>query len=88
MSQASAVLLGLDLLSMKSFEPENTVVKTPTSSHISAFEPRSTQRAKKRAEFEARRAVNEKLRLDEEIEDRERRVHRMYQELDILREAI
>jgi hypothetical protein len=89
LSQASPVLLGLDLLSMKSCEPETVLVKTPPSTqNYSAFEPRSTQRAKKRAEFEARRAINEKLRQNEEIEEREKRVLTMYKELDALREAI
>lgn len=87
-SQASPVLLGLDLLSMKSCEPNVAPIHTPPNSQVSAFEPQSTQRARKRAEFEARRAVNERLRLDEEVDDREKRVQIMYKELDTLREAI
>ena len=82
------MLLGLDLLSMRSCEPET--IKTPPNAHTnaSAFEPRSTQRAKKRAEFDARRVVNEQLRLEEENEDRENKVRQLYKELDTLREAI
>jgi hypothetical protein len=52
------------------------------------FEPLSTQRARKRAEFEARRATNEQRRIEEDIENRKKLVMKMHEELERLREII
>ncbi|CAB9524261.1 expressed unknown protein [Seminavis robusta] len=89
MSSVSDALLGLDFLSTKSaFEHEMTPTKTPKQSRNVGFVPRSTQRARKRAEFEARRAINEQLRIEEEIKRRQQTVRTMYGELETLRDII
>jgi len=92
LSQASPVLLGLALLSTKSdYDGTSAPVRTPENAPTTSsagFEPRSTQRAKQRAEFDQRRAVNEQRRIEEEIKGREERVKVIHKELDTLREVI
>lgn len=74
---------------MKTSENEvATPVTTPQNAAIAAFEPASTVRAKKRAEFEAKRALNEQNRLEKDTQDREQRVKELYKELNMLREVI
>jgi hypothetical protein len=88
---SSPVLLGLNFLSTNSAcgqEQVSPPVTTPTNAQIRAFEPQSTIRAKKRAEFESRRAVNAQKRTADDIVQNEQRVKEMNKELDVLRELI
>ena len=88
-SQASPGLLGLDFLSIKSIDEEGSpALRTPQNTQDDGFEPSSTQRAQKRAEFEARREMNQQRRKSVEIEEREKRVKELHKELDTLREII
>lgn len=91
-SQASPVLLGLNFV----VSPKTTTTSclktppqtTPRNSHIKPFEPSSTQRAKSRAKFDAKRVENARKRREEEIQNRTKVVEKMYGELDVLREEI
>jgi len=88
-------LLGLDFLSVKSSDGRassaasaDTLLTPRNSAHTQAFEPSSTQRAKKRAEFEAQNKLNQERRKSVEIEEREKRVRELQKELQALREVI
>ena len=88
-SQASPALLGLDFLSIKSADQVSSpALRTPQNTQDDSFEPSSTQRAKKRAEFEAQRKLKEQRRKSGEMEEREKRVKELHRELDTLRELL
>lgn len=89
----SPVLLGLKLLTTPRNENpiENDENLTPTSNSsakIRPFEPYSTRRAKKRAEFDTRRKTMFELRTEREIKEREKDIRKMQRELHVLRQEL
>lgn len=81
----SQSILGADLCSQK--ENDEAIV-TPRNNVTEAYIPHSTDRAKKRAEFEIRRTQNEQIRYEDERRDRERRVQALRKELTKLRMSL
>ena len=87
--QASPALLGLDFLSTKSADQFGSpALHTPKNTPNDGFEPSSTQRAKKRAEFEEKKKMNQYRRRSRDFEEREKKVKELHKELDTLREKI
>lgn len=79
-------LLGLDLLGMPKLTHEgNEENITPRGAHIKAYEPHSTRRAKKRAEFDTRRKTMFQLRTERQMQEREQDIRTIQRELNRLR---
>lgn len=83
-SNESPVLLGLSYLESSS----TTDGLTTPSKNKTGFEPHSTLRAKKRAEFDSKRAANEEQRMKEERKSTQLLVQNKRRELNKLRQKI
>jgi hypothetical protein len=77
----------MDLTDTENMEPQ---VATPQKPHVGIvpFEPHSTVRAKKRASFDERRALNEIVRQEEQQRVRQSVVEQMKKELMNLRDSL
>lgn len=82
-------LAGLDFITTPtSTQTGNEENVTPTANRFQAYEPHSTRRAKKRAEFETRRKTMFQLRTEKEMQEREESIRTMQRELNRLRYEI
>lgn len=82
-------LLGLKLLFTPQTDPNQNVENvTPKNAEIKPFEPHSTRRAKKRAEYDSRRKTIFEIRSERVMKERERDIRKMHQELNILRQEL
>lgn len=90
-ASAGSALFGLDL-SKENMAPSSTSMTTPRNSEIrsgtAGYQPHSTTRAKKRADFDAQRSVNEQVRLQKEASERQRQVQALRKELKGLRTSL
>lgn len=85
-SGSSHSLIGADLCSLK--ENDEAVATPRNVVFPEAFIPHSTDRAKKRADFEAQRLQNELMQKEEERRDREQLVKVLRKDLSKLRMSI
>eukprot|EP00980_Cylindrotheca_fusiformis_P006270 scaffold1340_cov122-Cylindrotheca_fusiformis.AAC.13 len=89
--QASPGLRGLDLLEgtpkSRRVPGEKDENKIPNTDQSLAYVPYSSIRAKKRADYDARRDENMELKLENELKNREKEIQRMHRELRILRKT-
>jgi hypothetical protein len=88
LSLSSSALLGLDILKVGPKENLRPPVSISTPKQISVdlpigmgYQPHSTARARQRADFEAQRVLNEKIRLAQEAEERQQQVKVLQKEL-------
>lgn len=98
LSLLSSALLGLDILKVGPKEKENlpppvVSIATPKQINIDkpigiGYQPHSTVRARQRADFEAQRVLNEKIRLEQEAEQRQQQVKVLKKELKEVRTRI
>jgi hypothetical protein len=88
----SPVLLGLNLLhTPKTIDQilENDENRTPKHPQTTIpFEPHSTRRAKKRAEFDTRRKTMFDIRSAKEMKERETNIRKIQRELHVLRQEL
>jgi hypothetical protein len=81
-------LLGLKILDMTPDPKQNPLSNdenlTPSNSQIKPYQPHSTIRAKKRADFDARRNSTFQIKMEHERQRREKEIRKMRRELQTL----
>jgi hypothetical protein len=84
----SADLLGLKILDMTPDPKQNPLSNdenlTPRNSQTKPYQPHSTIRAKKRADFDARRSSTFQIKMEHERQRREKEIRKMRRELQTL----
>lgn len=85
----SPSLLGLQLLSTPhAIAEENDENTTPNNGYVKTFELHSTRRASKRAEFDIRRKTMFEVRIQREMEEREKSIQSINRDLKLLRREL
>jgi hypothetical protein len=88
----SSVLLGLKLLNVTPDQKNVTISNdenlTPRNAQIKPYQPHSTIRAKKRADFDARRDNNRQRKTEQDRRKRQVEIRNMNKELQTLRQDV
>ena len=85
------MLLGLKLLESTPQQkriPVNDENQTPRDAAIKAYQPHSTVRAKKRADYDTLRDQNMQRKSKQEQREREIEIRRMHKDLDSMRHEL